>query len=66
LKKPGDELPMNPLFVELQWLPRPPEQFAERLRALGNSAGPPGHEPLGRELQRNASRIARTRAHIVL
>jgi FkbH-like protein len=41
---------MNPLFAELQWLPRLPEQFSERLRALGNSAG-----PLGRELQALAS-----------
>ncbi|HXM65049.1 MAG TPA: HAD-IIIC family phosphatase [Terriglobales bacterium] len=41
---------MNPLFAELQWLPRAPEEFPERLRALGNSAG-----PLGRELRALAS-----------
>jgi FkbH-like protein len=37
---------MNSLYSELQWLPRPPRDFRERLKALGNSAG-----PLGRELQ---------------
>ena len=29
---------MNPLYSELQWLPRAPEEFSERLKALGNSA----------------------------
>ncbi len=37
---------MNSLYVELQWLPRAPQEFSERLKALGNSAG-----PLGCELQ---------------
>jgi FkbH-like protein len=37
---------MNPLYAELQWLPRVPVDFSERLKALGNSPG-----PLGRELQ---------------
>jgi FkbH-like protein len=37
---------MNPLFAELQWLPRVPREFADRLKALGSSTG-----PVGRELQ---------------
>jgi hypothetical protein len=37
---------MNSLYSELQWLPRPPREFRERLRDLENSAG-----QLGRELQ---------------
>jgi len=37
---------MNPLYAELQWLPRAPQDFAGRLKALGTSAS-----PLGRELQ---------------
>jgi FkbH-like protein len=37
---------MNPLYAELQWLPRVPQEFSERLKALGKSTG-----PLGRELQ---------------
>jgi len=37
---------MNAVYAELQWLPRAPEDFSARLKALGNSAG-----PLGRELQ---------------
>lgn len=41
---------MNPLFAELQWLPHLPEGFAERVRALGNSAS-----GLGCELQALAS-----------
>lgn len=41
---------MNVLYSELQWLPRVPEEFSGRTRALGNSAG-----PLGRELQALAS-----------
>jgi predicted enzyme involved in methoxymalonyl-ACP biosynthesis len=41
---------MNALYSELQWLPRIPEEFPGRLKALGNSAG-----PLGRELQALAS-----------
>src|SRR5271165_2485493 len=41
---------MNPLYAELQWLPRPPEDFSGRLKALRSSAG-----PVGRELQAAAS-----------
>lgn len=41
---------MNPLYSELQWLPRAPREFAERLRALGNST-----EPVGPELRELAS-----------
>ena len=37
---------MNPLYTELQWLPRVPQEFSARLKTLGDSAG-----PLGRELQ---------------
>jgi len=37
---------MNSLYSELQWLPRPPREFRERLKALEIG---PGH--LGRELQ---------------
>jgi FkbH-like protein len=37
---------MKSLYSELQWLPRAPQDFRERLKALGNSEG-----PLGRELQ---------------
>ena len=35
---------MNPLYSELQWLPRPPEDFSGRLKALRSSAGSPGRE----------------------
>jgi FkbH-like protein len=37
---------MNSLYSQLQWLPRAPQEFPERLKALGSSA-----PPLGRELQ---------------
>ena len=37
---------MNSLYSELQWLPRPPREFRERLKALRNSA-----DHLGSELQ---------------
>ena len=37
---------MNALYSELQWLPRAPREFSQRLKALPNSDG-----PLGRELQ---------------
>jgi len=37
---------MNSLYSQLQWLPRAPQDFSERLRALGSSPG-----PLGRDLQ---------------
>jgi FkbH-like protein len=33
---------MNPLYAELQWLPRVPEDFSDRLKAVRNSADPPG------------------------
>jgi FkbH-like protein len=35
---------MNPLYTELQWLPRAPQQFRARLRALADSPGPVGRE----------------------
>ena len=41
---------MNPLYAELQWLPRTPDDFSARLKSLTNSA-----PPLGRELQSLAS-----------
>jgi FkbH-like protein len=41
---------MDPLYSELRWLPRVAEGFSERLKDLGNHAG-----PLGRELQSLAS-----------
>jgi FkbH-like protein len=41
-----DNFPMNPLYAELQWLPRTPEDFSARLKILGNSTG-----CLGREIQ---------------
>ena len=37
---------MNPLYAELQWLPRVPPEFAVRTKALANVVG-----PLGREVQ---------------
>jgi FkbH-like protein len=37
---------MNSLYSELQWLPRTPENFSERLKAVGTIDG-----PVGRELQ---------------
>jgi FkbH-like protein len=37
---------MNPLYAELQWLPRAPQGFSESLKALEGQVG-----PLGRELQ---------------
>jgi FkbH-like protein len=37
---------MNSLYVELQWLPRPPEDYSARLKAWAQSPG-----PWGRELQ---------------
>ncbi len=37
---------MNPLYVELQWLPRMPKEFSERLKSFGNST-----DPLGQEVQ---------------
>ena len=33
---------MNPLYTELQWLLRTPQEFSARLKALANSAGPLG------------------------
>jgi FkbH-like protein len=41
---------MNPLYTELQWLPRVPLDFSERLKALGKITG-----SSGRELQALAS-----------
>ena len=41
---------MNSLYSELQWLPRAPQEFAQSVKALGNSTG-----PLGREVQSLAS-----------
>lgn len=35
---------MNSLYSELQWLPRVPQEFSARLKALGNSMGSLGHE----------------------
>jgi len=35
---------MNPLYAELQWLPRAPGDFPARLKALANSAGSHGRE----------------------
>jgi FkbH-like protein len=35
---------MNPLFAELQWLPRAPQQFADRLKALAVSTDCVGRE----------------------
>ncbi len=37
---------MSLLYSELQWLPRVPQEFPERLKALGSSTA-----PLGREIQ---------------
>lgn len=37
---------MNPLYAELQWLPRAPQDFSEKLKALGD-----GTPPLGKKLQ---------------
>jgi FkbH-like protein len=41
---------MNPLLSELQWLPRPTQEFRQKLKALGNAA-----QHLGSELQSLAS-----------
>ncbi|MDR3775302.1 MAG: HAD-IIIC family phosphatase [Terracidiphilus sp.] len=35
---------MNPLYAELQWLPRVPQDFSAGLKALGSSSGPVGRE----------------------
>jgi FkbH-like protein len=37
---------MMSIYSELKWLPRAPQDFSERLKSLGSSAG-----PIGRELQ---------------
>ncbi len=37
---------MSSLYAELQWLPRAPQDFSERVKALGSSS-----QPLGREIQ---------------
>lgn len=41
---------MNSLYTELEWLPRAPKDFSERLKSLASSDG-----PVGRELQLLAS-----------
>jgi FkbH-like protein len=41
---------MNPLYAELQWLPRAPQEFSERLKSWATLPG-----PLGSELQALAS-----------
>ncbi len=41
---------MNPLYTELQWLPRPPQDFSAKLKALGTGA-----DSLGREILALAS-----------
>jgi FkbH-like protein len=35
---------VNPLYSELQWLPRPPQDFSTRLKAIGISGGSIGTE----------------------
>jgi FkbH-like protein len=35
---------MNQLYAELQWLPRAPEDYSARLKALAHSSGPLGRE----------------------
>lgn len=35
---------MNPLYVELQWLPRAPKDYSQRLKAVGVSEEPSGSE----------------------
>ena len=35
---------MNPLYTELQWLPRAPRAFPERVKGLGSLNGPVGRE----------------------
>ena len=37
---------MNPLYAELQWLPRVPQEFSEKLKGLRNAT-----PPLGKILQ---------------
>ncbi len=37
---------MNSLYMDLQWLPRPPDDFSKRVRALDAAEG-----PLGRQIQ---------------
>jgi FkbH-like protein len=49
---------MNSLYSELRWLPRPPKEFAERLKAAGNADDSPDRSPgnsVGREFQALAS-----------
>jgi FkbH-like protein len=45
-----DDLSMNSLYVELQWLPRTPEDFSKRLKALDGK-----DDPFGGELKALAS-----------
>lgn len=55
---------MNTLFSDLQWLPRPPQDFAERVRALQQSGGQIGSEVqalAGHALDQNQlARLAKT------
>lgn len=57
-------LNMNTLFSDLQWLPRPPQDFADRVRALQQSGGQIGSEVqalAGHALDQNQlARLART------
>jgi len=61
---------MNPLYAELQWLPRPPADFAGRLKASGSAAVPAGdalrqlsHFGLDlNQLTKLGKAVARTRA----
>ncbi len=47
---------MNPLYAELQWLPRTPDDFSARLKAIAAfSNDSTSTSPLGRELQSLAS-----------
>jgi FkbH-like protein len=59
LAENGDtNLPLNSLYAELRWLPRPPKEFAEQLKAAGGTDGSLDRSPdhsIGRELQALAS-----------
>ena len=52
---------MNALYTELQWLPRAPQQFRARLRALAESPG-----PLGRDLESLKAGLALEPAPLLL
>jgi len=63
---------MNPLYVELQWLPRAPQEFSNKLRALDGLANPPWKEFQAlashaldlNQLTKLAKSIGRARAHL--